>query len=437
MIAQQANDALRRHVLQPLLPRCVDKDYGGFLVDFDEQWQTVGPHDKSLEHAARTTSAFALLHHAMPGEGCDRLARHGCAFLQEAMWDGQYGGFFARVDRSGRPLWDGLKHPHAVTYAALAFLLTEPLLPPGEGETWARRALGWLDDVAWDDSEGGYWGSYRRDNQRYAAGDRLPTPDGRDILGLSPGFKEINTHSDAVAMLASFVERGATGNCASRLEWMVGLVTDRLIDPYGAMSYAYRRDWRPAPGLIRIGYQFTMARYLALAPCSRQRDGALVGRSCQLVDFCLTSARHPEGGFCVAVTADGRSWPDTGPSSDLRQWWVQFEAVHALHILSRHESIDNEDRAKYLRACEEQWAFLRSHFFDDRYGGIREYPLNTAPRRRFDTLRRWIFPRPPSATSLKSHPWKDPSHEVAALLALASSRQEPVGRDATPADKAS
>jgi hypothetical protein len=132
-IAEQATDALRRHVLEPLLGRCVDEEYGGFLVDFDDRWHSVGPHDKSLEHAARTTGAFALLDRAMPGEGCDRLARHGCAFLQEVMWDGKYGGFFARVDRSGRPLWDGLKHPHAHTYAALAFLLTERLLPSSEG----------------------------------------------------------------------------------------------------------------------------------------------------------------------------------------------------------------------------------------------------------------------------------------------------------------
>jgi mannobiose 2-epimerase len=427
MIAEQAKDALRRHVLEPLLTRCVDEEYGGFLVDFDDRWQSVGPHDKSLEHAARTTSAFALLDRAMPGEGCDRLAQHGCAFLQEVMWDGQYGGFFARVDRTGRPLWDGLKHPHAVTYAALAFQLTEHLLPSGEGESWARRALGWLDDVAWDDRDGGYWGSYRRNNERYAAGNRLPTSDGRDTLGLTPGFKEINTQADAIEMLASFVERGAGGNCTNRLEWMVGLVTDRLIDPYGVMPYAYRRDWRPAPGLVRVGYQFQMARCLALAPCSRYRVGELVARSCQLVDFCMTSARHPEGGFCLAVTADGRSWPAIGPSSDLRQWWIQLEAVHALHILSRHESVDREARAKYLGAREEQWSFVRNHFFDDRYGGIRELPLDTAPRRQFGTFWRWIFRQPRSPTSLKSHPWKDPYHEVGTLLALAFDRQEPVG----------
>ena len=110
-IAQQARVALRRHVLEPLVPRCVDQEYGGFLVDFDDRWQPVGPQDKTLEHATRTTVAFALLDRAMPGQGYEQLVRHGCAFLREAMWDQAHGGFFARVDRSGRPQWEGLKAP--------------------------------------------------------------------------------------------------------------------------------------------------------------------------------------------------------------------------------------------------------------------------------------------------------------------------------------
>ncbi len=61
-----------------------------------------------------------------PAPGCGQLVRHGCAFLQHALWDSVHGGFFAQVDRSGRPRWEGIKHPHAVTYAALAFLLAEP-----------------------------------------------------------------------------------------------------------------------------------------------------------------------------------------------------------------------------------------------------------------------------------------------------------------------
>jgi mannobiose 2-epimerase len=425
-LAERAKDALRRHVVEPLLPRCLDREYGGFLVDFDDRWQPVGPHEKTLEHAARTTIALALIDGVMPDAGCDRLVRHGCRFLQQVMWDGEHGGFFARVDRAGRPLWEGLKHPHAVSYVGRAFLMAERHLPEGEGVAWAKRAFTWLEDTAWDARHGGYWGAFRRDNQRYPAGTRLPTPDGRDIFGLSAGLREINTQGDAIEMLDLLVARGIDGGCADRLERMVELVADRLIDPRGGMHYAYFPDWRPVPQLLRVGYQFQMARHLALVSREHQRGAELVARARLLTDFCLASARHPHGGFCYAVTGEGRVWPAFGPESDSRQWWVHAEAVHTLHLLAHDERIEPEARARYRQECETQWAFLERTFFDERHGGLRALPLDVRRgRHRRRALLRRLSGREAAHLPLKTHAWKDPSHEVAAFVALASAPSRP------------
>jgi mannobiose 2-epimerase len=420
-IAGEARAALRRHVLETLPPRCVDREHGGFLVDFDERWRPAGPHDKTLEHAARTTIAFAMLDGAFPGEGCDQIVRHGCAFL-EVMWDADHGGFFALVDRAGRPLLDGLKHPHAVTYAVQAFLLGARYLPPGEGAAWAGRALAWLDDVAWDGVHGGYWGVFRRDNTRYARGTRLPTPDGLDPLDVMPGFKEINTQGDAIEMLSTLAGLGMGG--VSRLVELVDLVEDRLADR-GVLPYLYRPDWRPVPDLVRVGFQFQMAHRLVAAAAILGGAARAVARGCELVDFALAAARHPAGGFCFAISAGGRTWPATGPASDGRQWWVQLEAVRALHVLALHEAVDRSARARYREARDEQWAFVKDALLDRRYGGVREAPLEPGWRA-VARLARWL--RPGVRAGLKTHGWKDPLHEVGAFLAL-SHRDPARGQD--------
>jgi mannose/cellobiose epimerase-like protein (N-acyl-D-glucosamine 2-epimerase family) len=423
-IAEQARGALRRHVLEPWASRCIDREYGGFLVDFDERWNPAGPHDKTLEHASRSTMALALLHQALPGEGCDVLARHGCAFLQSALWDSAHGGFFAQVDRSGAPSWDGLKHPHAVTYAAEAFLLAESCLAPNEGRRWATRAMQWLDDVAWDQIHGGYWGSFRRNNERYLDGAPLPTADGRDMVGLSPGFKEANTFGDSIESLTWFVTLGVGGRCAERLAFLVDLVVNRLTcDPVGMLPYLYRRDWQPVPDLMRVGLQFQMVhRLISAAAALGFGTAAAVARACDLADFCLAKARHPEGGFCLAVSADGRQWPGTGPSSDLRQWWVQLEAVRAFGELATHADVDPDARDRYARACEEQWAFTRDHYFDTKFGGIRELPVRSN-RTSYKRLFRFLKPpaNSPQPRRLKTHGWKDPLHEVGVFIALSES----------------
>lgn len=421
-LAQQAIDALRRHVVTPYLTHCVDEEHGGFLVDFDEWWRPRGAHDKSLEHAARTTLCFVLLDRLLPGEGCDRLARQGFSFLTEAMWDRQHGGFFALVDRTGRPLWDGLKHPHGITYVARAFRLAGSIVP--DADLWANRALDWLDTVTWDEGEGGYWGTYRRDLARYPIGSPLPTRDGKDPLVRLPNLKEINTQGDAIATLSAFVSRGAEGKCLERLDTLVRLVTERLIDPAGAMPFTFRRDWYPVAGLVWIGHQFQMARALAQAKCSPQLERQALARSRDLTDFCLSLARHQEGGFRFAVNADGCTWLEEGAPRH-RSWWVQLEAAHALHVLSQHEAVEPEARARYLGARDEQWAFVRERLLDTQYGGVHEFPreFSAKPARRRFLRRR----QGPFATGRKSHAWKDPFHEVELLIALASDQAEASG----------
>ncbi len=357
-------------------------------------------HDKSLEHAARTTRAFALLDEAYPGQGYDRFVLHGCKFLTEAMWDHAHGGFYARVDRAGRPRWEGLKHPHAVTYAAETFLLAAPYLPPDQGVMWANRALDWLDQVAWDPTHGGYWGSFRRDNERYPDGAKLPTPDGLDIFGLTPGFKEINTQGDAIEMLTRFQARRPDPRHAARLDWLVDLVTQRLVQPGGVLPYRYLRDWRTSPDLIRVGYQFLMARHLHQAVAGKGMS-SVTTTVCDMVDFCLKWARHPSGGFCYAVTSEGRSWPSSSPSCDQRQWWVQIEAVYTLHVLANDPALEPAQRARYHQARDAEWAFLQNVFFDNRHGGVRAEPLDFT-----------------ASSPLKMHCWKDPGHEVGAFIAL-------------------
>jgi mannose/cellobiose epimerase-like protein (N-acyl-D-glucosamine 2-epimerase family) len=398
-IAAEAPRALRRHVLDPLLRHGIDTAHGGFLVDLDDLWQPAGPQDKSLEHAARTTIVFALLAGAFPGEGLDRLVHHGCDFLRQAMWDDVHGGFYARVDRAGRALWDGLKHPHGVTYAGRAFQLSAPFLPPGEGWRWAERAQSWLDDVARDRRHGGYWGSYRRDNTPYPDRARLPTPDGRDINGLVPGFKEINTQGDALELLTGFAQPDPAGPWGERARALAELIGVRLMQPGGVLPFRYLRDWRCAPDLVRPGHALQMAhRVLDLAAVLPMPEAP--ARAAALVDFCLTCARHPAGGFCFAITADGRAWPATGPATDIRQWWVQIEAFHALDALARHAAIDPAARRRYRRECDTMWEFIRDTFFDEQHGGIHAMPVEADVR------------------APKSHCWKDCSHETFAFLAL-------------------
>ena len=415
-LAAEAMGALRRHVIEPVLSRCVDTEYGGFLVDFDARWQPIGPHDKTLEHVTRMTTSFALLDQRFPGEGLDVLARRGCQYLQEVMWDQEHCGFFASVDRAGVPSAAGLKHPHANTYAVRCFLLNAAIFDDGSMEPWIERSLRWLEDVAWDPVEGGYWGTFTRENQRYESGSLLPTPDGRDVFGVAPGFKEINTQGDAIEMHASLLDAGSPLGSRDRLAELARLVNNRLVHDNGILPYLFSPLWQPAADLARVGYQFIMARHLLL---SSEYVGAdeLVPTACRMVDAAMSRGAHPHGGLALAVAEDGRRWPNSGGPADDRQWWVQIEAVHTLHLLAGHPEVSEDERARYAAWRDRLWQFLSDEYFDETFGGIRELPLPPDPswsRYARNRLRR----RDPLTGQRKMHGWKDPLHEVVTFLAL-------------------
>jgi len=417
-LAAQATDALRRHVIEPLASRCVDSEYGGFLVDFDARWQPTGPHHKSLEFVTRLTTAFALLHAHFPDDGLDVLARRGCEYLQEVMWDSDNGGFFACVDRAGVPRAKGMKHPHANTYAVRCFLLNAPLIGDEQSASWIERSLEWLDEVSWDPVEGGYWGSFTIDNQRYEPGAVLPTDDGRDVFGLAPGFKEINTQGDAIDMQVSLIKAGSPFGSSDRLSWLAQLITERLFHETGTLPYLYLPDWRAAAELARVGYQFIMAGHLLSASDVIDNE-RLLPTACRLTQTGMLRGLHPQGGLVFAMPEDGRRWPHIGGPSDDRLWWTQLEAIHTLHLLSRRPDVDGAQRAQFISWRDMMWRFLVDQYFDEEFGGIREVPPPATPtwkRQAINRARR----TDPLADQRKTYVWKDPLHEVTTLLSLSN-----------------
>ena len=101
-IAREACDALRRHA-RATHPALHGRDPAGSSLISTIGGVRPGRRTSHSSTPARTTIAFAQIDRAMPGQGYDRYVRHGCAFLQQAMWDPEQGGFFARVNRSGSP----------------------------------------------------------------------------------------------------------------------------------------------------------------------------------------------------------------------------------------------------------------------------------------------------------------------------------------------
>jgi mannobiose 2-epimerase len=94
-LADETEAMLRRDVLDVWFPRSVDNVHGGFNAGFNRQWQPTASEGKFSVFQGRMTwiTSQIVLKRPEMKEQFLPLSQHGLAFLNDTLWDKQYGGF--------------------------------------------------------------------------------------------------------------------------------------------------------------------------------------------------------------------------------------------------------------------------------------------------------------------------------------------------------
>lgn len=391
--------ALHRHALDPWFPRCLDREHGGFLCDFDARWRPRGAHVKMLEFQARQTRVAALgcrLHPEDPAwrEACVQ----GYEGLRTGLWDAELGGWYACTDRAWAPLDNGEKHAHGTAYAILACLDVARTLGDDAALQRAREGFDWLDAHAWDRSHGGYWGWMRRDGRVYAdEPDSAPRP--RDHMGLAAGRKSVNVAGDMVETLTEAHHRDPRDLTAERLATLVEHF-DGWFAEHGHLPVAYHADLSAASSVAHGGYPVQASWRLPLAR-------AVLGGD-------LTVGPVERGYRSAGSAVRGR----TGFVADGKvreEWWMQFELLRSLVLQA---AIHPDEAPALLREAAAHLERVQRAYLDKRHGGVSQLP------------RRALRP------SHKGDRWKDGSHEAMAFSACARLLGRPDGAPPLGIDEA-
>lgn len=403
-LADHMEQILFRDALDAQWPAGRDSEHGGYLTDLDRRWRPAGVQNKSLEFVARQTAAYARAASVYPSRGYDEAARHGFAFLTDKMWDAEHGGFFTLVDRSGKPLEKGRKHPHAHLYTIDAFVDLAPVMGIDTVRPWAIRTFDWLESVAWDAEHGGYWGYYERDN-------RMIVPDGKprweryDWIATPLGFKDLNVVNDALSTMVDFAATGWDSRATARAVWHNDHFLDTLLPCFDSLPYLYKRDWSIAPDILRAGQPLQMITALFHS-----------GRQCGRLDEAITASKsivsasdyyfsHPDGGYKFGSSIHAWAQLDTDLTIPKRLWWIQTEAARGYLLLA----MMLPDEPQFGEAFARQWTFIERAMIDPHYHGFFESAEQGIE------ARRWHFGCRREQRN-KLNIWKDVSHETLLLM---------------------
>jgi len=112
--AAEAEQMFREDILGKWFPACVDNVNGGFNANFDRQWKPGKSEGKFSVFQGRMTWVAAQVVMRRPDlkEQYMPIVQHGVEYLNNVLWDKQYGGFYWGVSDDGKisPAFTDGKH---------------------------------------------------------------------------------------------------------------------------------------------------------------------------------------------------------------------------------------------------------------------------------------------------------------------------------------
>jgi mannobiose 2-epimerase len=373
-LANQVDNALHQDVLNLWFPRSIDHEHGGFHSHFGADWQTLPSDGKFSVFQGRMTWVASQVVIREPSLRDQFLpyVHQGVEFLQNVMWDKQYGGFYWGLDDDGHftPQFTDGKDLYGVGFCIYGAAAAYQATHDPEALALAKQGFFWADQHAHDATNGGYYEWLSRDGTPVVPN----APPGQIVqppIPIGPeNYKSMNTHIHLLEAFTQLYQVWPDPTLRSRLEELLSIVRDKIVVEPGAMNLFFTNAWQAIPGPDSYGHDVETA-YLMLETdevLHGKASETTEGRAKMLVDHALAYGWDAtNGGFFQNGTTFGR------PEDTHKEWWVQCEGLNAL--LMMHERYAKQNPIYFQRFLE-QWAFIQQHTIDAKNHG--DWNLTTA-----------------------------------------------------------
>ena len=405
-LADEIERVLQQDLVKLWYPRVIDSVAGGYLSDFNYKWEAEGPQNKLIVSQARHVWTCSKLAQRYPGQGFAAYAAHGVVFLQDVMWDSQYGGFQSLIDREGQVIdsqWGGNKTAYGNSFAIYG--LSAYVMATGDQNALelAKNGFRWLDAHAHDPEFGGYFQFISREGIPYQDGfGNVPPKDQNSSIHLLEAFTEL-------------YQVWPNDTVRDRLEELLIIIRDVIAGDKAYMNLFSNRDWSPVvyrdslPEVreanysidhVSFGHDIEVAYLMMEASeiLGMEHDQQTMSRSKDMVDHVLEYGWDQQVG---GIYDRGYYLPDKPGVTiilDTKVWWSQVEALNTLLMMSQLYPDDPRD---YYGKFELQWDYIKTYLIDHEYGGILVEGTDKSPE---------------STERAKGGPWKANYHTARSLM---------------------
>jgi mannobiose 2-epimerase len=368
--ADEAETMLRHDVLGVWFPACVDNQNGGFYSNFTRDWQRTTSEGKFSVAQGRMTWVAAEIAMRRPDLRDQYLpiARHGVDYLNDVLWDKQYGGFFWGLQDDGKisPVYTDGKHLYGISFGIYGAAAAYQATKDPKALELAQKAFRWTDEHAHDAKNGGYFEWLTREGKVVEGPKDTGRVDALPVALFPIGYKSMNTHIHLLEAFSQLYEVWKDDTLRQRVQELLAIVRDKVsVDP-GAMNLYFTNDWHPFPDHDSYGHDIE-ATYLMLEAegvLGHGHDPKTERMAKLLVDHTLAYGwDETYGGVYRDGTTTGK------PEDRQKEWWVEYEALNSFLLM--HEKYGKQTDI-YFKAFQRQWQYIKDYQIDHESGGVYE-----------------------------------------------------------------
>jgi mannobiose 2-epimerase len=404
--------AVKKH-LTNWFPNVIDTVNGGYYTNFEYNWEQSNDQGKMIVTQARDMWTASKAAQLMTDSILYRqYAKHGFDYLVNFMWDKKNGGFYLYY-KPGKPAEHaGYKLIYGNAFALYAMAEYAKINPSEKVFSWINKTFNWIDSVAHDDLNRGYFNWILDDELK------KDTPKNRNYIKRQgwgePEWKGQNTSIHLLEALTAAYKVMPSPKIRERLTEMLVLVRDTMVQPDSSLKLYFTSDWKP------IDHSKKTKRYVQK---NIYNDHISFGHNIETAYLIIDAAETLYGqadstSLQVAKALTGHSLKhgfdknyyglfDKGYMfngqveiiDNRKTWWSQFEALHTLALMTYYYPDDEI----YPKAFANMWNYIKQELYDNEYGGYYNNGLDM---------------NPDDKKGRKAHNWKGPYHDGRALMQI-------------------
>jgi mannobiose 2-epimerase len=354
------------------LQRGWDKDFGGFLTNFDENGRALSTPEKYLNTQARMIWWFSTLSRQYPErDDFVNMAANGVDFIIHNFWDSDYGGWFWKTRRDGACLDDG-KVVYGQSFAIYALSEYYRATKDDRGLQLSSDTFDLLQIHCADTLHGGYYENLERDWSLAPAGFY-----GGDRKGL-------DTHMHLMEAFTTLYAASGKSLHKRKLMEVLDLIVQKMIDPEsGCGRNQFDLAYTPIPAIaLNRTWNAEREGEVPAVPTDTTSYGHnvelawLINRAIEIAGtdpalYCQTTNRllnhtveHGVDWEYGGIYRDGTALGDALIKD--KEFWQNAEA-----LVGFLDGYAHTGKLVYLDAFENVWHFVNTHMVNQKVGEWR------------------------------------------------------------------